>query len=135
MKKGIISVLALILSLGALAGVRINTAKANTGVTYYVSSSEGDDANDGTSEDKPFRTFSNINGKLLGAGDKVLLKRGDVWNERLEILAQGTSDNFVEISCYGNADLDKPTIRMNEGDDDVCVLVKDFYYNGQRPVQ
>ncbi len=136
MKNKLLYFLALILAFGVFASVAPKTVMAeNVGTTYYISFTDGDDANDGLSEQAPFKTFKNINNKLLTAGDKVLLKRGDVWNERLEILACGTAENFVEVSAYGPENEDKPTILRNSGDDDICVLVKDFYFDGTRPVQ
>ena len=47
--------------------------------TYYVSSSAGDDANDGLSETVPLRTVENVNGLDLQPGDRVLFRCGDVW--------------------------------------------------------
>ena len=66
----------------------VDTSKI-TGSCYYVSDSEGDDSNPGTSPDKPWKTFSNLyiikgGGAVIQskvkAGDAVLLKRGDTFN-------------------------------------------------------
>ena len=43
-------------------------------VTYYVSSSSGNDANSGTSENQSLKTLSKVNSLNLKPGDKVLLK-------------------------------------------------------------
>ena len=48
-------------------------ADGQQGTTYYVSSQNGDDANDGTSEKKAFKTLDKINEITLGPGDKVLI--------------------------------------------------------------
>ena len=43
--------------------------------TYYVSSFNGNDANDGLSESSAFGSLFKINSLKLKAGDKVLLER------------------------------------------------------------
>lgn len=56
------------------------TTKKDTfkGTTYYVSSSKGDDWNEGTSESEPLQSLA-VAGTVAEAGDRVLFKRGDVW--------------------------------------------------------
>lgn len=135
MKKSLLTVLlASVFLLGGLnlAGI---AAFAAAPVTYYISSSAGDDANAGTSEDSPWKSFANLQNKVLSAGDKVLLKRGDVWSDRLEIMGQGTESAYVEVGSYGDASLSKPTIRQSGGVDDIAVLIKDFYYDGSKVVK
>lgn len=58
-----------------------NAEETTSGTTYYVSAS-GNDANDGQSEAKPFRTLTKVNTLTLHAGDKILLKRGDTFNDQ-----------------------------------------------------
>ena len=54
--------------------------------TYYLSSSIGDDLNDGLSPESPWRSLEkifieqSIPGKII-PGDSILLKRGDIWEE------------------------------------------------------
>lgn len=60
----------------------------------YVSSSEGDDNNDGLSPETPFRTII----KGLANGDTVLLKSGDIFYESIEVA------NDV-VSKYGGEQL------------------------------
>ncbi len=99
--------------------------KSDVGTTYYVSSSEGDDGNQGTSADKPWKTFKNVNSLILSSGDKVLLKRGDEFNERLSITGNGTADAYVEVGAYGEGE--KPVISQTNDDGDIAVLLNDFY--------
>ncbi|MBT0666186.1 hypothetical protein KI809_17885 [Geobacter pelophilus] len=47
--------------------------------TYYVSIS-GDDANDGTSPQTPWRSIFKLNRTSFAPGDTILFKRGDVWD-------------------------------------------------------
>lgn len=115
-----------------LAGMAVFAAAP---VTYYISSTAGSDENAGTSEEAPWKSFSNLKDKVLSAGDKVLLKRGDVWSDRLEIMGQGTESAYVEVGAYGDESLAKPTIRQSGGVDDIALLVKDFYYDGSKVVK
>lgn len=48
----------------------------NLSKTYYVSSVDGCDLNDGLSVECPFNSLFKINGLKLNPGDKVLLERG-----------------------------------------------------------
>lgn len=117
--------LAATLCFTAVAGIDFSHAGAASANTYYISSSEGSDAADGLTPDTAWKSFANINAKKLEAGEKVLLKRGDTFTERLEILGQGTQDNWIELSAYGEGE--KPCIRLNNDNDDIAVLLKDFY--------
>ena len=49
--------------------------------TVYVSSSQGNDANNGLTMSKPFKSLK----KALSVGDTVLLKRGDVFYENITV--------------------------------------------------
>lgn len=101
------------------------SAANEAGTTYYISSSEGDDNNDGTSKNAPWQSFDNINTMILSEGDKILLKSGDVFTQRLSITGNGTEDNYIEIGAYGEGE--KPIIRQTNDDDDIAVLLNDFY--------
>ena len=75
-----------------------------TGKKYYVSSSAGNDANDGLSEATPFKTITKAMETAI-KGDAVLLKRGDMWRERINTKA-GTV-----MTAYGTGA--KPIINSN----------------------
>lgn len=72
-----------------------------SGAIYYVSS-EGDDANDGLSPEKPIRTIERVNALALKPSDGVMFRRGDMF--RGKIVAQ----KGVTYSAYGRGD--KPRI-------------------------
>ncbi|GEM_PF-1836128 len=86
----------------------------------YVSSSGGDDDNDGLSPDSPVKTLQagidlvrsgvdSVNGKIYP--DWLLLKRGDVWNETLNWRKSGRSlEESTVITCYGDAEKPRPAI-------------------------
>jgi len=71
------------------------------GTTYYVSSSLGSDANNGTSSGTPWATVAKVNSQSFAAGDSVLFKRGDSWNESLVPLSSGTSASPITFDAYG----------------------------------
>jgi hypothetical protein len=83
-----------VLAMIGLAGV----ARATT---YYVSSSQGNDANSGTSAATPWKTIAQVNGQTFLPGDSVLLRRGDVWNESLVPPSSGSSGNPITFDAYG----------------------------------
>lgn len=80
--------------------------------TYYVSQSSGNDSCTGTSESLrgtkgPWKTLARASTNYV-AGDKILLKCGDTWNEELHPLGEGTPDNPIFIGSYGKGP--KPVI-------------------------
>jgi hypothetical protein len=82
-------------------------------LVIYVSSSGGDDTNDGLSEAKPVKTIAK--GKSLvrsGFPDHLLLKRGDVWNAGMgEWTKSGKSATEpMVISTYGDA-VERPLLK------------------------
>ncbi len=94
--------------------------------TFYIDSVAGRNTNDGTSPESPWQDFTNISGKTLNAGDKLLIKRGSVINQELQISARGTSDKWAEIGAYGSGP--RPVIRRNWDIADRCVLIRDPDY-------
>ena len=95
-------------------------------VAYYIDSVAGDNANSGRSADSPWRDFTNINGTALGPGEKLLVKRGSVINQELQVSAHGTADNWAEIGPYGAGA--RPMIRRNWDIQDRCALILDPDY-------
>lgn len=73
--------------------------------TYYVDQINGDNSNDGLSPETPWKTISKVNSSSFGGGDSILFKKGDVWNERLEITWSGSSDNYLRFGSYGSGAL------------------------------
>ena len=74
----------------------------------YVSNSDGDDANDGLSEDAPVRSVAAGLDKLRnGYPDWVLFKRGDVWDEGFGGWEYGGGRSPTErmvIGAYGDGE-------------------------------
>lgn len=85
------------------------TAKA---ATYYVSQSTGDDSLDGLAAAKagakgPWKTLTKASIEYK-AGDSILLKKGDTWNEEFTPKGSGTPEKPILISSYGQGN--KPLI-------------------------
>jgi len=68
---------------------------------YYVSPS-GDDANDGLSPSRPWRTASKVNSAQLPPGAHVLFMRGGEWREQLRPSTGGTPALPVVFGSYGS---------------------------------
>jgi hypothetical protein len=69
--------------------------------TYYVSSSTGNDGNAGTSSAAAWQTIAKVNLQTFAAGDSILLKRGDAWNESLVPPSSGASGSPIAFDAYG----------------------------------
>ena len=63
-----------------LLSVFIIISNIVSGINYYVSS-DGNDSSDGLSESTAWKTLSKLNyvGSTFSAGDRILLRRGDVF--------------------------------------------------------
>jgi hypothetical protein len=71
-------------------------------VTYYISSSEGSDSNDGLSPQSAWKNLDKIYLKYtFGPGDQILLNRGDVWDGQVRMSARGTAAAPVLLGSYG----------------------------------
>ena len=100
-----------------LAGLAVNGA-----TTYYVDSAKGNNSNNGTTPDAAWRDFSNINGRTLAAGDRLLIKRGSVINQELNVSARGTAERWAEIGAYGEGA--RPIIQRNHDIQDRSALIR-----------
>ena len=95
-------------------------AVSATGTTYYVSSSAGNDSNNGVSSVTPWKTLAKAS-KRYAAGDQILLKCNDTWaGEKLSATGKGTFSNPILLSSYGSSN--KPVLkRMTVGKDEICI--------------
>lgn len=68
--------------------------------TFYISSSSGNDANDGLTPARAWRSITKVNATNLVAGDTVLFKRGDVFEG--EITSEsGSVGKPIVFMAYG----------------------------------
>jgi len=69
--------------------------------TYYVDSTTGNDANNGTSTEKAFKTLEKISAVKLTPGDKVLLAAGSKFTGSMKLTGAGQKDKPVIVGVYG----------------------------------
>ncbi len=74
--------------------------------TYHVAA-DGDDAHDGLSPQKAWRSLDRVNAADLKPGDKVLFKRGDQWRGQL-LPRSGSEAGPVTYGAYGEGE--KPAL-------------------------
>jgi hypothetical protein len=89
------------LEVGAAVLLLVMVCANASAMTYYVSSSIGNDTNNGTSSSTPWQTIGHVNGQTFSPGDSILFKRGDVWNESLATASSGSSGNPIAFDAYG----------------------------------
>ncbi|MFY0653508.1 MAG: right-handed parallel beta-helix repeat-containing protein [Cyclobacteriaceae bacterium] len=77
---------------------------------YFFSSTNGNNQNSGTSIEKPIKDLSEISDLQLKAGDKIFLKKGDVFYGSIKLSnIVGQLKNAVLLSSYGDGN-QKPLI-------------------------
>ncbi|TXK83539.1 S-layer homology domain-containing protein [Paenibacillus sp. N3.4] len=95
--------------------------------TFYVSSSSGDDANDGLSAATPWKTLNKVNGTTFIPSDKILLKAGDSWNGQLWPKGSGADGSPIVIDQYGTGN--KPVINGQGNNFDTTIYNSTTTYN------
>lgn len=94
--------------------------------SYYLSSSEGSDANPGT-KNAPWKTLDKISSAFLLPGDSVLFKCGDRFNGHFVVNGSGNAEKPVLITSYGSGEKPMLTGQVGEaggGDYQEAVLVE-----------
>ena len=99
---------------------------SDEGTAYYISASLGSDENNGLSESTPWKSFSHVAELDLKPGDRVLLRRGDVWHERLTVRGSGREDAWIFVGSYGDLRDPKPEISLHNQKDDIALLATDI---------
>ena len=72
---------------------------------YFISSSEGNDKNDGLSDLSPWASLDRLNSEKLYPGDIVKFKRGDVFYGQLRIDESGLPEAYIQFTSYAEGDL------------------------------
>jgi len=85
----------------ALLILGLSACSISSSTTYYVDSRRGNDSNDGTSPGAPWRSLAKLNSSHFSPGDSILLSRGSVWRESLNIPISGAPDRIVTVDAYG----------------------------------
>jgi hypothetical protein len=100
-----------IIPLILLAAIARPAVAVPTAATYYVSSSTGNDGNDGLSETSPLATVAKVNTLNLQPGDRVLFKCGDIWRaDPLIINKSGTAADPIVFGSYPEGCANKPIL-------------------------
>ena len=81
---------------------------------YYLSSSTGNDSNDG-SQTQPWKTLSKISNTTLGPGDTVYFKKGDTFRGHYVVNGSGTEQSPITFTAYGTGN--QPVISGSDHDD------------------
>ena len=74
--------------------------------TYYVSPT-GDDAHDGKSEAKAWRTVAKVNASAFQPGDQILFARGGEWRDSLKASSSGAAGKPITYAAYGKGEKPK----------------------------
>jgi hypothetical protein len=93
--------------------------------TYYVSSSDGNDENDGLSPDKPWSSLQKVSNNKFLSGDSILFKTGDEFIGQLDVSSSGTPEVPIVFTSYGSGN--KPIINGSGaagGDYEFAVLIE-----------
>ena len=72
-----------------------------SGSTYYVDATGGNDSNNGLSTAAAWKTISKVNSSSFLPGDTILLKRGEIWREKLTVPSGGSVGNPITLGSYG----------------------------------
>ncbi len=96
-----------------------------SGTTYYVDSSVGDDANDGTAPERAWRSLARVNEVKLAPGDRILLRAGTQYVGRLRPQGSGEEGSPIAIGMYGEGE--KPRIDA-EGKHGEALLLENVEY-------
>jgi parallel beta-helix repeat protein len=94
----------------ALVFVLLLTLNSSGAAIDYFISSTGSDSADGKSTLTPWKTISKLNSTFtkLNPGDRILFKRGDIFNGTIKISNSGSGNNPILIGAYGKGN--KPVI-------------------------
>ena len=85
--------------------VILTDTTARKASAIYISSSTGDDSNNGLTPETAFQTLGKINSLELLPGDSLLFKSGDTFLGKLSILNEGgSSDKPILVSSFGNGE-------------------------------
>lgn len=89
--------------------------------TYYIDSNNGDDSRDGLTPETAWQSFTNTVALTLGPGERLLLKRGCVFNGELRLSVHGSVENWAEIGAYGEGM--RPQISRNRDINERCCFL------------
>jgi hypothetical protein len=77
--------------------------------TYFIDSQNGDDQNDGLSENTAWKSHTMVSTITLQPGDTIAFKRGSQFTGPIQFTESGTENNPIIITSYGEGDLPRFT--------------------------
>jgi hypothetical protein len=86
----------------AFESFALTIASGNWGTTYCVDNAAGNGNNFGTSASAPWKTLARVNRASFAPGNRVLLKRGEVWREELNFPSSGLPGDPILVDAYGS---------------------------------
>jgi hypothetical protein len=106
MKKNI-SILTCLFAIILLFGVHfeIQAKTIQKSHTYYIDSNNGNDSQDGLSQQQAWKTIQKVNAMLFKPGDKILFKSGCRWTGQLHPQGSGAEKRPICIDKYGKGAL------------------------------
>ncbi len=117
----------LIWLLAAVALAQVGSAN-----TFFVSSSNGDDANSGTSAEAPLQSIQALNNMEFTPGDSILFHAGESWQGMFWLHGSGTPELPIVVGKYGEGP--RPIIDGNGYQaslliyNDECIAVQDLEF-------
>ena len=83
---------------------------AGTSKVFYVDSTSGNDANDGTTPETAFQTIDKLNTMTFLPGDKILFKKGETFRGCFKPQGSGSEGAPITIASYGDGE-DRPVLQ------------------------
>ncbi len=118
MKKVISFLLILVLAFSCVS----LTSFAKTGTTYYVDSDWGNDEYSGLGERSAWKTIEKASSMTYSAGDKILFKAGGVYEGVFNAKGDGTEENPITVSSYGNIKKDGLPLITTKKDENIFLI-------------
>ncbi len=69
--------------------------------TYYVDQELGSDTNTGLASTASWKSLQLIHQTSFQPGDTILLKRGQIWRESMQVVSSGTESDPINVSTFG----------------------------------
>ena len=88
--------------------------------TWYVDSTQGNDANPGASATAPWKSLAKVSTASFQPGDRILLRAGSVWHEQLQPHTSGAANAPIVFDRYGDGP--RPRLEGNGMIEDVLLL-------------
>ncbi len=71
---------------------------------YYINSQTGNDTNNGTSIDSPWKSLKKLEEITFKPGDNILFAKNSVFEGSIPLKSSGSADNPIVISSYGEGE-------------------------------